>query len=135
MFNSGASPARKASTAARLTLFIKPALGPFKIVDVTRADVSSFIPTCGKSRIGADRTLGVMSKLFNLIEVWGLRPDGSNPCRHVLKYKEHRREAFLSKEQMVKLGDVLNRARRGRHGDGLCGRGIPAARSDRLPPW
>ena len=28
----------------------------------------------------ANRTLGVLSKMFNLSEIWGLRPDGSNPC-------------------------------------------------------
>lgn len=26
---------------------------------------------------------GVLRKMFNLAEVWGYRPDGTNPCRHV----------------------------------------------------
>ena len=43
----------------------------------------------------ANRTLGVLSKIFSLAEVWGLRPDGSNPCRHVKRYKERNRERFL----------------------------------------
>ena len=34
----------------------------------------------------ANRTLGVLSKIFNLAELWGLRPDGSNPCRHVKRF-------------------------------------------------
>jgi hypothetical protein len=29
--------------------------------------------------------------MFNLAEEWGLRPDGSNPCRHVKKYRETKR--------------------------------------------
>jgi integrase len=43
-----------------------------------------------------------------LIEVWGLRPDGSNPCRHVPKYRESKRERFLSLEEVQRLGHVLD---------------------------
>src|SRR3546814_7702135 len=25
----------------------------------------------------------ILRKMFNLAEVWGYRPDGSNPCRHI----------------------------------------------------
>ena len=41
----------------------------------------------------------MLSKMFSLAEVWGLRPDGSNPCRHVKRYKENKRERFLSPEE------------------------------------
>ena len=37
--------------------------------------------------------------MFNLAEVWGLRPDHSNPCLHVKKYPEQKRERFLSPEE------------------------------------
>src|SRR3546814_2800668 len=55
----------------------------------------------------ANRTLGVLSKMFNLAEVWGLRPDGSNPCLHVKKYPEQKRERFLSPKEFAALGKVL----------------------------
>jgi integrase len=55
----------------------------------------------------ANRTLGVLSKMFNLAEVWGLRPDGSNPCRHVKKYPEEKRERFLDAEELARLGQAL----------------------------
>ena len=58
----------------------------------------------------ANRTLGVLSKLFNLAEVWGWRQDGSNPCRHVRRYREHQRERFLSEEETARLGEVLREA-------------------------
>lgn len=45
--------------------------------------------------------------MFNLAEVWGLRPDGSNPCRHVPKYREKKRERFLSQHELQRLGEVL----------------------------
>ena len=38
----------------------------------------------------------MLFKMFSLAEVWGWYPDGTNPCRHVKRYKEHKRERFLS---------------------------------------
>ena len=58
----------------------------------------------------ANRTLGALSKMFSLAEAWGWRPDGSNPCRHVKRYKEHKRERFLSPEETERLGQVLREA-------------------------
>ena len=55
-----------------------------------------------------NRTLGVLSKMFNLAELWGLRPDGSNPCLHVKRYKEEKRERFLNAEEFTRLGRVLD---------------------------
>jgi len=46
--------------------------------------------------------------MFNQAEVWGLRPDGSNPCRHVKKYEEKKRERYLSTEELIRLGQTLN---------------------------
>ncbi|WP_424973207.1 tyrosine-type recombinase/integrase [Dinoroseobacter sp. S76] len=45
--------------------------------------------------------------MFNLAEVWGLRPDGSNPCRHVPRYREQKRERYLSQAELRRSGDVL----------------------------
>lgn len=90
-----------------IDLFIKPAIGAFKIVDMTRADIADLHHKHRNKPYQANRTLGVLSKLFNLCEVWGLRPDGSNPCRHVAKYREEKRERFLSGEELAKLGEVL----------------------------
>jgi hypothetical protein len=55
----------------------------------------------------ANRVLAVLSKAFNLAEVWGWRLDGSNPCRHVQRYREEKRERFLSSEELAALSDVL----------------------------
>ena len=45
--------------------------------------------------------------MFNIAERWGLRPDGSNPCRHIEKYPQRRRERFLSPAELARLGDAL----------------------------
>jgi len=38
-----------------------------------------------------------------------LRPDGSNPCRHVEKFGERKRERMLSPAELARLGDTLAR--------------------------
>jgi integrase len=48
--------------------------------------------------------------MFNLAELWGLRPDGSNPRRHIKKYPEEKRERYLSPAELAVLGEVLSRA-------------------------
>jgi integrase len=58
----------------------------------------------------ANRCLALVSKMFNLAERWGWRPNGSNPCRHVDHYPENKRERFLSDKELAKLADALNKA-------------------------
>ena len=60
----------------------------------------------------ANRCLALFSKMFSLAERWGWRPEGSNPCRHVDKYRENRRERFLSEAELARLGDALTEAER-----------------------
>lgn len=86
---------------------IKPSLGTHKIVDLARADVAKLHQEYRDRPYQANRIISVLSKLCNLAEVWGLRPDGSNPCRHVKKYREEKRERFLSAEEVARLGAVL----------------------------
>jgi hypothetical protein len=36
----------------------------------------------------------MISKMFNLAEMWGLRPDGSNPRKHIKNYLEEALAGF-----------------------------------------
>ncbi len=92
-----------------IDLLIAPAIGNFKVVDLERKDVASLHQKFRDKPYQAYRTLGVLSKMFNLAEVWGLRPDGSNPCRHVPKYREIKRERYLSQNELQRLGQVLSK--------------------------
>lgn len=89
-------------------LFIKPAIGTYKLQDIERAHIAKLHHDLRDRPYQANRTLGVLSKLFNLAEVWGLRPDGSNPCRHVKKYREEKRGRYLSPEERERLLRVLD---------------------------
>ena len=102
---------RKGSTAAEykrlLDKIILPALAKQKVADVTRADVTKLHHANRKAPYQANRVLAVLSKMFNLAERWGLRLDGSNPCRHVEKFAERKRERMLSPAELARLGDAL----------------------------
>lgn len=51
-----------------------------------------------------NRTLGVLSRMLTLAEVWEVRPEGVNPCRFVKIFPEQRRERFLSDDDYRRLG-------------------------------
>ena len=50
--------------------------------------------------------------MFNLAELWGLRSDGSNPCRHVKRVREEKRERFLSDAEYRRFGETLKEIER-----------------------
>ncbi|WP_426037013.1 tyrosine-type recombinase/integrase [Cypionkella sp. TWP1-2-1b2] len=101
----------KASTAkeyrSNLKRFILPALGRLAVPEITRADVAKFHHDLRHIPYQANRCLEVVSKMFVLAEMWGLRPDGSNPRKHIRKYPEEKRERFLSAAELRRIGEVL----------------------------
>jgi len=50
--------------------------------------------------------------MFNLAEKWGIRPEHSNPCRHVEKYPERQVHRPLSEIEIARLSKVLRQAER-----------------------
>ena len=66
----------------------------------------------GHKHFQANRLVAVFSKFFNWAEKHGLRPDGTNPCRHTENYRERKRERFLSEEEFEKLGRAIADAER-----------------------
>lgn len=55
----------------------------------------------------ANRALALLSHMFTMAEKWHLRPTLSNPCRHVERFKENKRERFLSAVELARLGETL----------------------------
>lgn len=87
---------------------IRPRLGARKASAVTREDIMNFHRDMRDSHSRANNILSILSKVFNLAEIWGIRPDGTNPCRHVKKYPAVARERFLSGEELARLGTALD---------------------------
>lgn len=100
-------PSTQGEYRRSVELFINPKIGTRKVSDIERRDIAELHQNLSHIPYQANRTLGVLSKMFNLAEVWGLRPDGSNPCLHVKKYTEQKRERFLSPDEFAALGKAL----------------------------
>ncbi len=91
---------------------ILPRLGRRRVADIGRADAAALHHDMRSVPGHANRTLGVLSRMLNLAEVWEMRPEGVNPCRFVKKYPERRRERFLSDDEYRRLGAALRDAER-----------------------
>ena len=111
---------------ANIQNHVVPLLGKFHVADVTRVDIDRFKravkdgKTAKDVKIGprrrvivtggpgaANKCLALLSKMFNMAERWDLRPDGTNPCRHVEKYRSQLHERFLSEKELARLAEVL----------------------------
>ena len=103
-------PSTREEYRRSVRLFVDPVIGELRVPEVQRKDIAALHHGLRDKPYQANRTLGVLSKMFSLAEVWGWRHDGSNPCRHVKRYKEHKRELFLSPEETERLGQVLREA-------------------------
>lgn len=116
-------PASLRNDRLLLRIHILPKLGKLPLEAVSRSDVAALHHALRATPTTANRAAALLSKMFNLAERWGLRPDGSNPCRHVERYREKVRRRFLTREETAKLGEALDRIER----DGLETREVAAA--------
>ena len=91
-------------------LYILPELGALPISAVERSHVSDLHFKMRDKPYQANQTVSVLAKMFKLAEAWGMTPPRRNPCRSVRRYKEHRRERFLTGEEYRRLGRVLDEA-------------------------
>jgi integrase len=103
-------PSTQHSYQYQIDRLIIPALGSNKVHEVTRMDVTGLMKRMEKSPTQANRVLGCIRKMFNLAELWGYRPDGSNPCRHIPKYPEKGKTRLITDGQMAQLFAYLDKA-------------------------
>ena len=104
---SHCKPSTQVEYRRSVELFIDPKIGKRRVPDIQRSDIAALHHDMRATPYQANRTLGILSKIFNLAELWGLRPDGSNPCRHVKRFREEKRERFLSDAEYQRLGAAL----------------------------
>ncbi len=89
---------------------ILPALGAKPVAAVDGGHISALHYQMRHTPRAANRALMILSKMFNLATVWGMLPEGTNPCRGVRKYKERKRERFLTMDEYRRLGAALTEA-------------------------
>ena len=119
-------PSSQQNDQANIQNHVIPLLGKVNVIDVTRADIDRFKRAVKDGKTAKDVKLGprrrvivtggpgvsnkclaLLSKMFNMAERWGIRSDGTNPCRHVEKYRSQSRERFLSEKEMARLAEIL----------------------------
>ena len=90
--------------------YILPEFGQRSALAVGQAQVAELHYKLRETPQMANRVVDTLSRIFNRAEDWGAVPEGSNPCRFQVKYKERSRERFLSEEEFRRLGRVLSEA-------------------------
>ncbi len=98
------------SDRSNLRNHVIPNLGKIRLDLVTRQDIQRLHSRMHKTPGAANHVLCLLSKMLNLAEKWGERPDNSNPCRHIEKYPGKVMERFLSHKEFFRLAKVLNEA-------------------------
>ena len=86
--------------------YIRPQLGTKKVESIGRRDIMLLHASLKDRPYQANRLLALLSKMFSLATNWGWRAD--NPARGVPRYVEHKRERWLSDDELVRLLRVLN---------------------------
>lgn len=93
-----------------IRLYIKPKLGHMLVHQVSRQDIAHLHHSLRDKPYVGNRVLAVLSKFFNWCEKFGYREEGKNPCRFIEKYKEKKRQRFLSRSEQTRLSMALDKA-------------------------
>ena len=88
---------------------LKPKFGKLAVADIRHVHISDAHASWAATPRSANHALAVMSKMMNWAEDNEYREPDTNPCRRIKHYREQKRERYLSREELERLGDVLAR--------------------------
>ena len=88
---------------------ILPWFGGMQIADITGRDVQDWHASLHATPVAADRSAPVLSVIMAQAEIHGYRPENSNPCTGIRRYRRAGRERFLSAAELRCLGGILAR--------------------------
>ena len=74
---------------------------------ITREEVRKWFRSLHATPAAANRSVPILSVVMQQAEAWGYRPENSNPCKGIRRYRQGRSERFLSPEEYRRLGRVL----------------------------
>ena len=87
---------------------ILPHFAGRNVAEIDRRDVRSWFAALAATPSAADRSMPILSVIMREAERMGLRPEGSNPCRNIRRYRRKGRESFLSDDEIRGLSAVLS---------------------------
>ncbi len=88
---------------------ILPRFAGVNIADIAKEDVQRWFASLHATPVAADRSAPILSVIMRQAEIYGYRPEGSNPCAGIRRYRRKGRERFLSEPELRALAQVLNR--------------------------
>jgi integrase len=98
----------------RINRHLIPAWGTLKIAALTRDDVGLLhykIGTKEKAPYEANRTLRLVSKMYELAKAWGLLAENAaNPAKRIAPYREIKRDRYVSPDELPKLAQAIDEA-------------------------
>ena len=100
-------PGTLVANRAYLRNQILPWFGHRPIAAITRVDVHRWFASLHKKPSAADRSLPILSVILRHAELHGYRPEGSNPCTGIRRYRRRGRERFLAVDEYRRLGALL----------------------------
>ena len=83
------------------------AFGEWRLDRIDQGDVTRFVRELKGKPVTANRAMAVLSSLYGRASIWGLLPAGTNPTRGVPRFREARRERFLSAAELGRLGEAM----------------------------
>src|SRR5439155_7659093 len=89
---------------------IRQRFGATKADKLTRAQVAKLHGSLRATPFQANRVLAVIGSMYAFAGRSGIVPEGTNPTRRIDKFKEHRRERFLTGEELERLGSAVREA-------------------------
>ena len=87
---------------------ILPRFAETQVCDITHADVKRWFASLRATPAAADRSMPILSVILTEAERMGYRPDASNPCLGIRRYRRKGRERFLSDAEIGRLGARLS---------------------------
>ena len=87
---------------------ILPRFRGMNIADITKQDVQRWFASLRATPVAADRSAPILSVIMRQAELYGYRPEGSNPCTGIRRYRRKGRERFLSMQELRRLATVLD---------------------------
>ena len=78
------------------------------IADIGAREVGNWFAALHATPISADRSMPVLSVIMREAEAMGLRPEGSNPCKGIRRYRRKGRARFLSDDEIRELSERLS---------------------------
>ncbi|WP_131196138.1 site-specific integrase [Lichenihabitans psoromatis] len=100
-------PATSADYESLLRSYAIPEFGRRKLTEVARGDVAKLHSKLSEKPYQANRLVAVIGSLYSFAEARGMVPEHFNPARRIEKFKEDRRERFLSMVELERLGAAI----------------------------